>query len=227
MEAFDPFQLNYNIRLFAYQLRTVVWLYDSYIALRTWENPLASGFAFLFLLNVAYRDYISYLPAMLLFINMILLLVFLVNPHCFENTIHHEADTEEHSDHEQDEKEQHHHHPSFAQEMTSKATKAPNIVRKIKGKFQRIRTVYKGVIDSLAVKQHQLALLTQFAMRFEGLYKWRTPSLTVQFFVRTLIAFVVMCIVPFRYVFPIVVVDQVLFMMVHNIKMCSFYSLAY
>jgi hypothetical protein len=156
-------------------------------------------------MNVAYRDYISYLPAMMLFINMILLLIFRVNPHCFDHSIHNEAEADEQSDHETDDPTVHHLLP----QDSSKAAMTPTFVRKIKGKYQKFKTVYKGVIDSLTLKQHQLAQLTQFTMRFEGLYKWRTPSLTVMFFSRTFIAFVVMTVVPFRYVFPVIVVDQV------------------
>jgi len=74
-------------------------------------------------------------------------------------------------------------------------------------KLRNYRSVFDKTKDGLANAQNTIGEINQRMMKVDGLYKWRVTKPSLQFFGYCLAGFVVLVIVPFRFIFPFVVID--------------------
>jgi hypothetical protein len=74
----QPFSLKnfaYNVKLFRYEIEPLMLFIALVKRVRDWENPIVTLMTVMMLLNMSYRDYLMYLPALLILINIVIVAV--------------------------------------------------------------------------------------------------------------------------------------------------------
>ena len=94
VEPFSVKNFSYNVKLFSRQLQALIFVFGVVSKVRNWENPLVTVSFVAFLLNMCYRNYLVYLPAMVILLNIIILIVFKFDPDFIQNYLDEEKKRE-------------------------------------------------------------------------------------------------------------------------------------
>ena len=84
-EPFSVKNFSYNVKLFSQQLQAVIFFLSLVSKVRNWDNPLVTASIVAVLLNMCYRNYLVYLPAIVILVNIAILVTFYFHPHMVEN----------------------------------------------------------------------------------------------------------------------------------------------
>ena len=236
-EPFSVKAFSYNVKLFARQVQPLIALMTLVQQVRNWDNPLLTFGIVAFLLNMAYRDFLVYLPAIAILANIAAILIFRLNPDvitqyldALEKVKEEEELVEEESTTGSA--------PVIISTVAGNAAASPGVcatvplatavtvVRKkdtgkdkehaqqhapvgLLAKLKEYRDVAVKTKDHLETVQHGLAAVNLKTLRVEGLFKWNSQKTTGKFLGILCALFVVMVVVPFRFIFPIILIDWV------------------
>jgi hypothetical protein len=310
-EAFSIKSFAYNIRLAKYQLETLFAFFALLGKLRNWENPFATLFTIAVLLNMSYRDYLSYIPALVIFINIIILLIMNQYPQLLADSLTQNKHNQSYNHNEEEEfnnstNNNHNSNHSNAEDNNPATVSAPsastnannsivivspavsgtvspsvinpNTLNSLTGKdylagtaandnnnkhatitssnksplspnsvpsafppgnnnntaaaaaaaapfvsssssskkskpvgliekFHHYREVAENTRSHLEAAQNSIHRFNVKLFKLEGLYKWTTPAASLRWLIMLVIALLVFLYIPFRYVFPFIVLD--------------------
>jgi len=260
----QPFSLKnfaYNVKLFRHQLEPVMQFFALVRRIRDWENPLLTLCTVLLLLNMAYRDLLSYLPALLVLAQIVVIATLRYYPNAVNYALgvadrnntgsasagKKDGDEAEHphpaasgaviediTDENGEERDAHAAGSSSGRAAGSTPSKTVPVALAVSGssapkpaasagdsessssssssggllsKLKNFRDVAVRTKEYLHSVQNQIGEYNVKMMKIEGLYKWRSPDVTQKFFLMLCGAFIVLAWVPFRFIFPVLVLD--------------------
>lgn len=256
----QPFSLRnfaYNVKLFRHEIEPLMQFFALVRRVRDWENPLLTLITVMLLLNMAYRDLLSYLPAMVVLLNIAVVATLKYWPDAIQAALAGKEDAakprddsnggmviEDVSDEsimaavERDQAAEaaaaaagdsggggggaasSSSSSSFsgkaaiptAQPVPPSASKKDKDREKEKGgsdndgllaKLKNYRDVAVRTKEYLHSVQNTIGEHNVRFMKLEGLYKWRTPTVTQKFFAQLCLVFLVLVFIPFRFIFPV------------------------
>jgi len=192
-EAFSIKALSTNFKILKSQMAPIFVVCGLLKKLRDWEHPLVTVSIILMLLNLAYQDLLSYLPAALCLLNAFVLALFWCAPNAVGATLLSWAEPTDKS-------------KAINAGSAPGAEEATSHV----GWMQRIME-YKDAAfktkDSLQSFQNSLLVASVWLRRVEGLYKWWSPRPSQTLLAASVLAAVLLAFVPFRLIFPFIVLD--------------------
>ena len=246
-EEIEPFSVknfSYNVKLFSRQLQAVIFFFGLVSKVRNWDNPLVTTSIVAILLNMCYRNYLVYLPAIGVLCNIIVLVIFYFDPDFIQNYL----DEEKRKDAELEalEDSSTNSAPVIISTITNSSTNnggmtpipsspdpacatphpiasAVTVVKPkndphhktkeqptgLLAKLKEYRDVAVKTKDHLETVQHGLHDINMKTLRVEGLYKWRKFETTAKFLGLMVVVFVMFVFVPFRFLFPFILLDWV------------------
>jgi len=256
--------------------------------LKRWEYPMLSAFVLLVLLNLAYRDYISYIPALLFLTNVSVVILGRINPELLSRVKNFCEDHERETLNEEENKEvrtelklEENNKKELEEDLSTSVKKRRKsisaidkrdenvdqekvaIVTKVEctdpskkttktfiniappkvstpkdsartieirpdsptslssvdgestngkkeelGFFEKLKRMQRRAISKLELAQNTLIMFNQRLMRIDGLYKWRNETASLKYLLYNLFLLTVCLLVPFRYLFAGLVIDQ-------------------
>ena len=235
-EPFSVKAFSYNVKLFVRQIQPVIAFIAMLKRIRNWDDPPVTIAVVAFLLNMCWQDLLGYLPAIVVLLNVSLLLVFRHNPDALQDYLA-EKDADE-DDADEDSTTGSApviistlSAPAAAAAaggsavcgadglpvatavtvVHKKQTKEPSREQHtgLLAKLREYRDVAVRTKDHLETVQHGLADVNVKSLRVEGLFKWRNEEATRTLLLLLSAAFFVLVLVPFRFIFPFVLIDWV------------------
>ena len=235
-EPFSVKAFSYNVKLFARQMQPLVALWTFVNQVRNWDNPLLTASIVAFLLNMCYRNYLVYLPSIVILACIAAIVVFRLNPDiitqyldALEKVKEEEELVEEESTTGSA--------PVIISTVAGNAAPTPGtaaavplatavtVVRKkesrekegthpnaasgLLAKLKEYRDVAVKTKDHLETVQHGLGEVNLKTLRVEGLFKWSSQKTTTKFLTILCALFLVLTLVPFRFIFPVILIDWV------------------
>lgn len=216
VEPFSVKTFSYNVKLFSRQLQPVIALYTIVKSLRNWDRPEFTVAVIMFLLNMCYRDFLSYIPAIIVLCNIVILIIYGWFPEEFNAWLEGKDAAEmtgvagdeaapviisQVSDGEM----------NVASAITvvdrNKPKPEPSEPQGLLAKIRMYRDLAFKTKDSLQTVQNELGEINLKTMRVEGLYKWRTPQATWKFFGLLCVLFALLSFIPFRFILPFILAD--------------------
>ena len=236
-EPFSVKAFSYHVKLFSRQLQPVIALWTFVNSVRNWDSPLLTSAVVAFLLNMCYRDFLVYLPALIILANITAVVVFHFNPEALTEYLD-RLDKEKEAEAAVEEESSTGSAPVIISTVGASAAATPGVspnvpvatavtvVRRrgdhaagkdgakheptgLLAKLKEYRDVAVKTKDHLETVQHGLAQVNLKMMRVEGLYKWNSPRTTGKFVAILVVLFFVLIVVPFRFIFPIILIDWV------------------
>ena len=228
----QPFSLKnfaYNVKLFRYEIEPLMLFIALVKRVRDWENPIVTLMTIMLLLNMAYRDYLMYLPAMLIFLNIAIVAILRYYPNAVWSFLGGETKAEKEKggdasvaassaiveelgpdglpiEEEFDGASTSHSSSGKSSIPTAHPVTTPTKKDEPEGllaKLKNYRDVAVKTKDYLHSVQNSVGEQNVKFMKLEGLYKWRSPQVTQKFFLMLCAGFLVMVFIPFRFIFPV------------------------
>lgn len=264
----QPFTLRnlaYQLKLFRHSIEPLIAFVALVRRVRDWENPLVTLSTIMILLNMAYRDLLMYLPAIIVLINIGIVAALKYWPNFLSVALgaaYGNGPGEEDGQHQPSPSAAHaaslvddgeglspesrqiiqdggkHTSPdptrtassstspskSTASTSSSSSSSSTAVVAQpasasssassskkedagLLARLKNYRDVAVRTRDYLHSVQNSLGEKNVTFMKIEGLYKWRSPDVTQKYFLMLCAAFLVLTFIPFRFIFPILVLD--------------------